>query len=149
MTKSSETKTARKDLAGAIKWNAAGLVAAIAQDAETGRVLMMAWMNEEALEQTVAGTEAVYWSRSRQALWRKGEQSGNTQQVVELRLDCDGDCILLKVKQKGGVACHTGRESCFYRQWQDDEDWKSVDPVRKSPALMYGAEASDLKARDD
>ena len=96
-----------------VKWTADGLVPAIAQDAETGKLLMMAWMNRDALQQTADSGYAVYWSRSRGKLWRKGEESGHQQVVKELRLDCDNDVILMKVEQKGGIACHTGRESCF------------------------------------
>lgn len=119
-----------------IKWNEAGLVPAIAQDAESGVNLMMAWMNAEALQETVATQRAVYWSRSRQKLWRKGEESGHQQIVQEVRLDCDADVVLLKVEQKGGIACHTGRESCFYRVYNDGQ-WQAVDPVLKDPAEIY------------
>lgn len=119
-----------------IKWNDAGLVPAIAQDVETGVNLMMAWMNAEALQETVATDRAVYWSRSRQKLWRKGEESGHQQLVKEVRLDCDADVILLKVEQKGGIACHTGRQSCFYQVYNDGE-WQAVDPVLKDPAQIY------------
>jgi phosphoribosyl-AMP cyclohydrolase len=114
-----------------------GLIAAVAQDAKSGRVLTVAWMNREALVQTVARREAVYWSRSRNRLWRKGEESGHVQKVVELRLDCDADAVLLRVEQVGGIACHTGRESCFFRKLENGE-WVSVDPVLKDPALIYG-----------
>lgn len=119
-----------------IRWNDAGLVAAIAQDASSGRVLMMAWMNREALERTVATRQAVYFSRSRARLWVKGEESGNIQAVREIRLDCDGDAVLLLVEQAGGVACHTGRESCFYSRLED-EQWQLVDPVRVDPGRLY------------
>ena len=119
-----------------IKWNDAGLVPAIAQDVETGVNLMMAWMNAEALQETVATDRAVYWSRSRQKLWRKGEESGHQQLVKEVRLDCDADVILLKVEQKGGIACHTGRQSCFYQVYNDGE-WQAVDTVLKDPAQIY------------
>ncbi|NNC98889.1 MAG: phosphoribosyl-AMP cyclohydrolase [Gammaproteobacteria bacterium] len=119
-----------------IKWNEAGLVPAIAQDADTGVTLMVAWMNRDALNETVQTRRAVYWSRSREKLWRKGEESGNLQSLVELRLDCDADVILLKVIQKGGIACHTGRESCFYRVYNDGE-WQFVEPVLKDPADLY------------
>jgi len=111
-----------------IRWNDQGLIPAIAQDAESGRVLMVAWMNSESLALTIAEGRTVYWSRSRKCLWRKGETSGNTQQVREIRLDCDEDVILIQVEQKGGAACHTGRESCFYRVLQDG-NWQTVDPV--------------------
>ncbi len=123
-----------------VRYNADGLVAAIAQDAKTGRVLMMAWMNQQALHETQQTGRAVYWSRSRQALWRKGEQSGHTQQVHDIRLDCDGDAILLQVTQVGGIACHTGRQSCFYQQLQEKDGsprWQAVDPVIKDPDEIY------------
>lgn len=119
-----------------IHFNDDGLIPAIAQDAASGRVLMLAWMNREALKLTVEKKQAVYWSRSRQKLWHKGEESGHTQQVQEIRFDCDEDVILLKVEQKGGIACHTGRESCFYRQLEDDR-WVEVDRVIKDPRDIY------------
>lgn len=121
---------------GKINWNEEGLVPAIAQDAESGEVLMVAWMNREALEQTVARGQAVYWSRSRQKLWHKGEESGHIQKVIEIRLDCDQDVILLKVEQVGGIACHTGRRSCFFQRLEDGE-WKAVEPVLKDPHEIY------------
>jgi phosphoribosyl-AMP cyclohydrolase len=121
-----------------VRWNADGLVPVITQDAIDGRVLMLAWMNREALAETIAGGEAVYFSRSRQALWRKGERSGHTQIVRNLALDCDGDTLLLEVEQQGGVACHTGRRSCFYQTWVDG-DWQPTEPVLKDPADLYGA----------
>ena len=120
-----------------VPWNEHGLVAAIAQDAESGKVLTLAWMNREALAQTVQRGEAVYWSRSRNKLWRKGEESGNVQKVRELRLDCDADAVLLQVEQSGGIACHTGHERCFFRKLQDGK-WVSTEPVLKDPALIYG-----------
>jgi phosphoribosyl-AMP cyclohydrolase len=113
-----------------------GLITAIAQDALTQRILMVAWMDRAAVEETVKTGEAVYWSRSRRRLWRKGEESGNRQKVKEIRTDCDGDVVLLMVEQVGGVACHTGRESCFFRVLGQD-GWAVVDPVLKDPALMY------------
>jgi len=119
-----------------IKWNEDGLIPAIAQDWQSGRVLMLAWMNREALELTAAENRAIYWSRSRGKLWRKGEESGHVQKLHELRLDCDADVVLLQVEQIGGIACHTGRESCFYRV-QKDGHWQTVDPVRKSPEAIY------------
>ena len=120
----------------AIRWSADGLVATIAQDAGSGRVLMFAFMNAEALELTVATGEAHYWSRSRGRLWHKGEESGNVQLVREIRLDCDGDVVLLSVEQGGGIACHTGRESCFFRRLEDGE-WHVTDAVVTDPELLY------------
>jgi phosphoribosyl-AMP cyclohydrolase len=121
-----------------VRWNADGLVVAIAQDAASGRVLMVAWMNREALAETARGGLAVYWSRSRQKLWRKGEESGHTQRVREIRLDCDGDAVLLQIEQAGGIACHTGRESCMFRRLLGDA-WVEADPVLKDPGEIYGA----------
>jgi len=119
-----------------IKWNSDGLVPAIAQDAASGRVLMVAWMNAQALQLTVTENRAVYWSRSRQKIWRKGEESGHTQMIKELRLDCDGDVIVMQVEQFGGIACHTGCTSCFYRVLMDGE-WQPVDSVAKDPKDIY------------
>jgi len=119
-----------------IKWNDAGLVPAIAQDAQTGENLMVAWMNRAALQETVETSKAVYWSRSRKKIWRKGEESGHQQLVKEVRLDCDADVIVLKIEQKGGIACHTGRQSCFYRVYTNGQ-WQAVDPVLKDPADIY------------
>ena len=119
-----------------VPWDANGLVAVVTQDASTGKVLTLAWMNREALQQTVDRKEAVYWSRSRNKLWRKGEESGHVQKVVEVRLDCDADAVLLKVEQAGGIACHTGRESCFFRKLENGK-WVTVDPVLKDPKLIY------------
>lgn len=119
-----------------VKWNDAGLVAAIAQDVHSGRVLMMAWMNREALELTVSEQRAVYWSRSRNALWRKGESSGHTQTLHDIALDCDGDAILMQVEQIGGIACHTGRQSCFYRSLKDAQ-WQTQEAVLKNPEEIY------------
>lgn len=119
-----------------IAWNSDGLVPAIAQDAATGRILMMAWMNPQALQLSVEEKRAVYWSRSRQKLWRKGEESGHVQQIKELRLDCDNDVIVLQIEQLGGIACHTGRESCFYRVLEGDQ-WQAVDPVIRDPKDIY------------
>lgn len=121
----------------ALRWDADGMVAAIAQDRDSGRVLTLAWMNREALRLTREEGRAVYWSRSRQKLWRKGEESGHIQQVHEIRIDCDADTVLLSVTQIGGIACHTGRASCFYRQLADGE-WQSIDPVLKDPNEIYG-----------
>lgn len=124
-----------------VRFNADGLVTAIAQDAHTGRVLMLAWMNARALAETHRTRQAVYWSRSRQALWRKGEQSGHAQQVHSLQLDCDGDAVLLQVTQHGGIACHTGRQSCFYRELAPDTpdhgSWTTTEPVLKDPNDIY------------
>lgn len=122
----------------AIRWTEEGLVPAIAQDADTGDILMMAWMNRESLRLTAEEGHAVYWSRSRGKLWRKGETSGHQQVIRDIRLDCDEDVILLKVEQKGGIACHTGRRSCFYRTLKDGQ-WVSVDPVVKDPGTIYGS----------
>ncbi|MHA7811070.1 MAG: phosphoribosyl-AMP cyclohydrolase [Marinobacter adhaerens] len=122
----------------AIRWTEEGLVPAIAQDADTGDILMMAWMNRESLRLTAEEGHAVYWSRSRGKLWRKGETSGHQQVIRDIRLDCDEDVILLKVEQKGGIACHTGRRSCFYRTLKDGQ-WVSVDPVIKDPGTIYGS----------
>jgi phosphoribosyl-AMP cyclohydrolase len=119
-----------------IHWDADGLVPAIAQDYRSGRILMMAWMNRESLALTVAEGRAIYWSRSRGRLWRKGEESGHVQKLHELRLDCDADVVTLQVEQLGGIACHTGRESCFYRVYRDGE-WHSVDAVIKDPHAIY------------
>lgn len=119
-----------------IRWTEDGLVPVIAQQAETGTVLMFAWMNRESLALTIAEGYAVYWSRSRQKLWRKGEESGNRQKVIGLFLDCDEDVILLKIEQEGGIACHTGRKSCFYRSLIDGQ-WQSVQQVLKDPETIY------------
>jgi phosphoribosyl-AMP cyclohydrolase len=119
-----------------IPWDGDGLIAAVAQDARSGRVLTVAWMNRDALKETVEKQQAVYWSRSRKRLWRKGEESGHVQRVVEVRIDCDSDAILLKVDQAGGIACHTGRESCFFRRLENGR-WVTIDPVLKDPSLIY------------
>ncbi len=125
-----------------VKWDANGLVPAIAQEAATGDVLMLAFMNREALAKTAELGEAVYWSRSRGRLWKKGEESGNVQKVKELRLDCDNDVVLLKVEQTGAapgeptIACHTGRHSCFFQRHEGDA-WRAVDPVLKDPERIY------------
>ncbi|WP_199458150.1 MULTISPECIES: phosphoribosyl-AMP cyclohydrolase [unclassified Marinobacter] len=121
-----------------IKWTDDGLIPAIAQDADNGDILMMAWMNRESLALTVQEGQAVYWSRSRGKLWRKGESSGHQQVLRDIRLDCDADVILLKVEQKGGIACHTGRRSCFYRTLKDGQ-WVSAEPVLKDPNAIYGS----------
>jgi phosphoribosyl-AMP cyclohydrolase len=120
-----------------VRWTEDGLVPAIAQEMGTGQVLMVAWMNREALELTAAEGHAVYWSRSRGKLWRKGEESGHRQKVHEIRLDCDEDVILLNVEQAGGIACHTGRHHCFFRVLKDGR-WETVEPVLKAPEAIYG-----------
>ena len=125
-----------KDWLDEVRWTAEGLVPVIAQEAGTGQVLMAAWMNREALELTVAEGYAVYWSRSRRKLWRKGEESGHRQKVLEIRLDCDEDVVLLIVEQIGGIACHTGRHHCFFRVLKD-RCWETVEPVLKSPEAIY------------
>ena len=121
-----------------VAFNEDGLVLVVAQDHETGRVLMLAWANEEALREAAATGRGVYFSRSRKRLWRKGEESGNVQKLHEIRLDCDGDAVLYVVTQVGGMACHTGRESCFYRRLEED-GWRVTDPVIVSPETLYGS----------
>jgi phosphoribosyl-AMP cyclohydrolase len=128
------------DWLSAVTFDENGLIPAIAQDARNGTVLMVAWMNIESLTETAATGRAVYWSRSRKRLWRKGEESGHVQIVHEIRLDCDGDVILLKVEQQGGIACHTGRYSCFFRRLDgtvSNATWITADPVLKDPKLIY------------
>jgi phosphoribosyl-AMP cyclohydrolase len=127
------------DISDAIRWDRDGLVPVIAQERGSNDVLMVAWMNREALAETARRGEAVYWSRSRQRLWHKGEASGHTQRVHEIRLDCDADVVLLQVTQAGhepGIACHTGRHSCFFRRWENGT-WQAVDPVLKDPETIY------------
>jgi phosphoribosyl-AMP cyclohydrolase len=119
-----------------VNWSADGLVPAIAQDAATGRVLMVAWMDRDALQRTVELGEAVYWSRSRKKLWHKGEESGHIQRVKEIRLDCDQDVLLLQIEQQGGIACHTGRESCFFSRLENGV-WVATDAVLKNPDEIY------------
>jgi phosphoribosyl-AMP cyclohydrolase len=119
-----------------VKWDENGLVPVIAQEAATKEILMFAWMNREALEKTVQTGEAVYWSRSRKKLWHKGEESGHTQKVLEMRIDCDEDVVLLKIEQNGGIACHTGRHSCFFQQF-DGKGWQAVEPVLQDPDTIY------------
>ena len=124
----------------AVKWDAHGLIPAIAQDASTNEILMVAWMNRDALEETARTLRGVYWSRSRNKLWRKGEESGHVQHVSEIRLDCDNDVVLLKVEQIGGIACHTGRRSCFFQKLVPNEtgsEWVSTSPVLKNPEEIY------------
>jgi phosphoribosyl-AMP cyclohydrolase len=123
-----------------VKWTEEGLVPAIAQDAQDGTVLMVAWMNREALSLTASEGKAVYWSRSRRRLWRKGEESGHEQLVKEIRLDCDNDVVMLQVQQRGGIACHTGRRSCFFQRLEGDR-WVAVEPVLKDPDAIYGTHA--------
>lgn len=120
-----------------IKWNEDGLVPAIAQDWQSGEVLMLAWMNADALALTIQEGRAIYWSRSRQALWRKGEDSGHVQHLKELRIDCDADTVLMKVDQVGGIACHTGRRRCFFKRYEDG-GWMVTEDVIKSPDEIYG-----------
>jgi len=124
------------DWLGKIKWGEDGLVPAIAQEASTNRVLTLAWTNRESLARTVATGEAHYWSRSRRRLWRKGEASGHVQRVLEIRLDCDDDVVLLRVEQAGGIACHTGRHSCFFQKLEN-ERWVTVEPVLRDPKEIY------------
>jgi len=119
-----------------VRWGERGLVPVVAQESATGRVLMLAWMDRDALARTAETGEAVYYSRSRERLWRKGEESGHTQRVVEIRMDCDNDVVLLKVEQAGGIACHTGRPSCFFQKLVDG-DWVTVDAIVKDPRDMY------------
>lgn len=126
-----------KDWLNEVKWDDAGLVPAIAQDVGDGKILMLAWMNRESLQLTAAEGKAVYWSRSRQKLWRKGEESGHQQLVSEIRLDCDNDVIVLQVEQQGGIACHTGRRSCFYQRLEGNQ-WVTVERVLKDPNAIYG-----------
>ena len=122
-----------------VQFDEKGLIPAIAQDANDGTILMVAWMNAEALAETVASGFAVYWSRSRNRLWRKGEESGHQQKLREIRLDCDNDVLLLRVEQAGGIACHTGRRSCFFQQLDTtgEPTWVNVDPVLKDPEQIY------------
>ncbi len=119
-----------------VPWDKDGLIPVVTQEASTGRVLTLAWMNRDALAETSRSGEAVYWSRSRKKLWRKGEESGHTQKIREIRLDCDSDAILLRVDQVGGIGCHTGRESCFFRKLENGR-WVTTDPVLKDPADIY------------
>ncbi len=132
----SDPESKSTDWLDAVRWDEDGLVPAIAQDHLSGRVLMVAWMNREALSLTVAEQRGIYWSRSRRKLWRKGEESGHVQLLKELRLDCDGDVVILQIEQLGGIACHTGRESCFYRRYENG-GWQVVDAVQKQPEEIY------------
>lgn len=131
------TDLSTNDFLDEINWNNDGLVPAVAQDQQSGRVLMMAWMNPEALRLTAEQNRATYWSRSRRKLWHKGEESGHVQHVSEIRLDCDADVIVLQIKQEGGIACHTGRESCFFRILRKNS-WQITDPILKDPKTIYG-----------
>lgn len=125
------------DLAATVTWNEQGLAPAIVQDAASGRVLMLAWMNAESLRLSIEEGRAIFWSRSRGQLWRKGESSGHVQTLHEVRLDCDRDALLLRVEQTGGIACHTGRESCFFLRL-DGQGWQAADPVLREPEQIYG-----------
>ncbi|HET7774694.1 MAG TPA: phosphoribosyl-AMP cyclohydrolase [Burkholderiaceae bacterium] len=136
MTHAPDNGPLKTDWLDAVAWDDKGLVPAIAQEVLTGKVLMVAWMDRAALMETAATGRAVYFSRSRGRLWRKGEESGHVQRVKDIRLDCDGDVILLKVTQEGGIACHTGREACFFNRLEDGE-WKVVEPVLKDPESIY------------
>ena len=128
------------ELTDQIKWNDQGLVPAIAQDWQSGEVLMLAWMNEEALSLTIREGRAIYWSRSRGTLWRKGEESGHVQHLKELRIDCDADTVLMKVEQEGGIACHTGRRNCFFQKLAGDR-WEITDEVIRQPGDIYGKDS--------
>lgn len=135
-TSNSSSTTSTSDYLDAIVWNSDGLAPAIAQDAHTGKILMMAWMNKESLALTVEENIAVYWSRSRQKIWRKGETSGHTQIIRSIKLDCDADALILEIEQKGGIACHTGRQSCFYREYNDGK-WQIVEDILRDPKEIY------------
>jgi phosphoribosyl-AMP cyclohydrolase len=125
-----------------IKWDEKGLVPAIAQEASSGKVLMVAWMNRASLKLTTEEGYATYWSRSRQKLWRKGEESGHRQKIIELRLDCDADVVLMSVEQAGGIACHTGRHNCFFRRFKEGQ-WEAADPILKDPDEIYRSNADE------
>lgn len=129
----------KNDWLDKVNWAQDGLVPVVAQEADSGRVLTVAWMNREALEKTVQTGDVHYWSRSRRKLWRKGEESGHVQKVKSIRLDCDEDVILIEVEQAGGIACHTGRHSCFFQRLEGGH-WVTTDPVLKNPADIYGKE---------
>lgn len=126
-----------------IKWNNEGLIPVIAQDVKNKKVLMQAWMNRDALEASILEGTAIYWSRSRKKLWRKGETSGYIQKIQEIRLDCDGDTLLLLVEQHGGIACHTGRESCFFKKATSDRTWETVEKVLKNPNDIYSKKENE------
>lgn len=125
-----------QDILDKLKWDDAGLIPAIAQQHDSGKVLMVAWMNRLALQTTIEEGRAVYFSRSRQKLWRKGEESGHVQKLLEIRVDCDSDVVLMQVDQIGGIACHTGRHSCFYKRFEN-QDWQDVEPVIKDQSEIY------------
>ena len=139
-----ESKTTNDRWLEEVNWSQDGLVPAIAQEAGSAKVLMVAWMNREALKETAQSGQAVYWSRSRKRLWRKGEESGHVQKVRSIRLDCDEDVILLEVEQVGGIACHTGRANCFFRRLEGEE-WMVTDPVLKDPERIYAARGGEPK----
>ena len=139
-----EAKTTNDRWLEEVNWSQDGLVPAIAQEAGSAKVLMVAWMNREALKETAQSGQAVYWSRSRKRLWRKGEESGHVQKVRSIRLDCDEDVILLEVEQVGGIACHTGRANCFFRRLEGEE-WMVTDPVLKDPERIYAARGGEPK----
>lgn len=135
-TSNNSNTTLASDYLDAVAWNSDGLAPAIAQDAHTGKILMMAWMNKESLALTIEENIAVYWSRSRQKIWRKGETSGHTQIIRSVKLDCDADALILEVEQKGGIACHTGRQSCFYREYNNGK-WQTVEDILRDPKEIY------------
>lgn len=140
----------KSDWLDQVKWNSEGLVPVVTQDAHSRRLLTHAWINREALALTQAEGRAVYWSRSRQKIWRKGEESGNVQRIQQILLDCDGDTVCYLVEQVGGIACHTGRESCFYQQLQhsgQNISWAITDAVLKDPAEMYNVKAGKQKTQ--
>ena len=132
------TATIATTALAAIKWNTDGLVPVIAQDTATGKVLMLAWMNQQALQESISRGEAVYWSRSRQKLWHKGESSGHVQKIESIHLDCDNDALLLQVQQIGGIACHTGRHNCFFQELKN-QDWLTQEPIIKDPNEIYSS----------
>jgi phosphoribosyl-AMP cyclohydrolase len=139
-----ESKTTNDRWLEEVNWSQDGLVPAIAQEAGSAKVLMVAWMNREALKETAESGQAVYWSRSRKRLWRKGEESGHVQKVRSIRLDCDEDVILLEVEQVGGIACHTGRANCFFRRLEGRQ-WMVTDPVLKDPERIYAVRGGEPK----
>ena len=135
----------------AIAWNADGLVPAVAQDAASGEVLMLAWMSRESLARTAETREATYWSRSRQALWRKGETSGHVQRVIEIRLDCDADAVLLRVQSVAGIACHTGRRRCFFNRLEGEDGgarWVETDPVLADPGTFLAGSPAGQESNE-